>query len=70
MVFSNLGEVNTYEKTYQMADAFIKDTTAKVTRGERSLDSSKATNNRHSEDQKIGGIMYRMKAQCSACVAQ
>src|SRR5690606_36327983 len=30
MVFSNLGEVNTYEKTYQLVDLFIKDTSNKV----------------------------------------
>ncbi len=42
MVFSNLGEVNTYEKTYQLVDLFIKDTSAKVNADMR-IDSSRAT---------------------------
>lgn len=41
MVFSNLGEVNTYEKTYQMVDVFINDTT-KSSPADTPLDSSKA----------------------------
>lgn len=41
MVFSNLGEVNTYEKTYQMVDLFINDTTQKIP-ADILLDSSKA----------------------------
>ena len=42
MVFSNLGEVNTYEKTYQLVDLFIKDTSAKAAGVEISVDSSRA----------------------------
>ena len=41
MVFSNLAEVNTYEKTYQLVDLFIKDTSAKVNADIR-MDSSRA----------------------------
>ncbi|MBX3252879.1 MAG: beta-lactamase family protein [Chitinophagaceae bacterium] len=42
MVFSNLGEVNTYEKAYQLADVFIKDTTTKAVTAPPPVDSNKA----------------------------
>ncbi|MGN6438060.1 MAG: serine hydrolase domain-containing protein [Agriterribacter sp.] len=42
MVFSNLGEVNTYEKAYQLVDIFINDTTNKTTTAAPVVDSSKA----------------------------
>lgn len=42
MVFSNLGEVNTYEKTYQLVDVFINDTTAKAVTALPLVDSNKA----------------------------
>ena len=45
MVFSNLRDVNTYEKTYQLVDLFIKDTSAKTAVAEISVDSSRATVN-------------------------
>lgn len=41
MVFSNLGEVNTYEKAYQLVDVFINDTTNKTTTAVPVVDSSK-----------------------------
>ncbi|MBX2924480.1 MAG: beta-lactamase family protein [Chitinophagaceae bacterium] len=42
MVFSNLGEVNTYEKAYQLVDIFITDTTTEKPVTNTLLDSSKA----------------------------
>lgn len=42
MVFSNLGEVNTYEKTYQLVDLFIKDTSATAATADMQVDSSRA----------------------------
>lgn len=42
MMFSNLGEVNTYEKTYELVDVFLKDTTTKNSAVPPVVDSSKA----------------------------
>ncbi|HTN07745.1 serine hydrolase domain-containing protein [Agriterribacter sp.] len=42
MVFSNLADVNTYEKTYQLADLFIKDTSTTVAAADIKIDSSRA----------------------------
>jgi CubicO group peptidase (beta-lactamase class C family) len=41
-VFSNLGDVNVYEKTYSMANLFINDTTVKAPVADITIDSSKA----------------------------
>lgn len=42
MVFSNLGEVNTYEKAYQLADLFIRDTTTAKPAVIAAVDTNKA----------------------------
>jgi CubicO group peptidase (beta-lactamase class C family) len=43
MVFSNLGEVNTYEKAYQLVDVFVRDaTTTKAIAAIPAVDSNKA----------------------------
>jgi len=42
MVFSNLGDVNTYEKTYQMVDLFIRDTATMTRASPPSIDSTRA----------------------------
>jgi len=42
IVFSNLGDANVYEKTYQLADLFIRDTAAKTPVPAITIDSSKA----------------------------
>lgn len=42
IVFSNLGNINVYEKAYNIVDLFIKDTSAKVPAAAISIDSNKA----------------------------
>ena len=42
IVFSNLGDLNTYEKVYAMADLFIKDTAQKKATGKKELKDSSA----------------------------
>jgi len=42
IVFSNLGDVNVYERAYQLADLFVKDSSAKAAVPAITIDSSKA----------------------------
>ncbi|MES1213998.1 MAG: serine hydrolase domain-containing protein [Bacteroidota bacterium] len=42
IVFSNLGDVNVYEKAYKLVDLFIKDTTTKPSVADIAIDTSKA----------------------------
>jgi CubicO group peptidase (beta-lactamase class C family) len=42
IVFSNLGNINVYEKAYNIVDLFIKDTTAKITAAAISIDTNRA----------------------------
>ena len=55
IVFSNLGDINVYEKTYQLADLFIHDTTAKVPAPEIKIDSSRALVKNGSEAKNFAG---------------
>jgi len=42
IVFSNLGDINVYDKTYRLADLFIKDTATGLTAPVINIDSNKA----------------------------
>ena len=55
IVFSNLGDINVFEKTYSIADLFIKDTAAKAAVPSITIDSNKAIVQNEDDIKKIAG---------------